>query len=683
MPEVTEAKQSFRRPSTATPDGSSLLDDLRTSPVTIYPLVAVLVLVAWLPASAAFSPAIYCAAALAILLLLAVTVAQGTSAPLGGSRARAIAIAAAVTFAGWNYASIGWADDRGAAFDGANRTALYAALFALFALTSWTPRLVYLAVGLYAVGAISISVGEFVRTVGSTNPQKDFISGRLTLPAGYENASAALLLIAVLAVVVVASRPELPTLVRVLSFAVATAGVDLVILAQSRGSLLGTSLAVFVLLLLVPNRHRVLGVILAIGGCALVAAPALAHVYGASDGGFKAFDAALHHSLRMMEVSVLAAGLAALLWSLATRLLPAAPRLRTVADRVVLAFIAAALAVPLAAALVRPHTARHDIASAWHSFAHAGSPSGAGSRFSSLGSDRYDLYRVALREISNHPAAGVGSDNFAIDYLRERRTDEEPLYPHSDILRIPAQTGIIGTLLALAFAGALLAGAFRSWRSAPTATIAVLVPIVYWFAHGAFDWLWEVPGVTAPVAAWAGIAVSLRSVASAPRSLPMPVKLVAFGLALAIAVPVGADWLSTRDAERALGHWRTNPAAAVGQLDAAARLNPFSDHPDLFAATIAGRVGDRRTMKIELDRAGSRNPANWYTHLLLAVLASDRKAWSTAAAEASRAALLNPREPTIAEVSHAIRLQRPSHLEAVENVFLARAAKRVRSGVTR
>src|SRR5262249_57752375 len=100
---------------------------------------------------------------------------------------------------------------------------------------------------------------------------------------------------------------------------------------------------------------------------------------------------------------------------------------------------------------------------AWDEFQAKPSPRPSGSYFTAgFGSNRHDLWRVALREIERDPVQGVGSDNFAVDYLRERRTDEEPLYPHSIELKVLAQTGVVGGLLFLGFVvSAVLAFASR------------------------------------------------------------------------------------------------------------------------------------------------------------------------------------------------------------------------------
>ena len=58
-----------------------------------------------------------------------------------------------------------------------------------------------------------------------------------------------------------------------------------------------------------------------------------------------------------------------------------------------------------------------------------------------IASGRYDLWRVAAVEFARQPIQGVGADNFAVGYARERHRREELLYPHSIEWRLLSQTG--------------------------------------------------------------------------------------------------------------------------------------------------------------------------------------------------------------------------------------------------
>ncbi|MDT4940891.1 MAG: hypothetical protein QOJ34_980 [Pseudonocardiales bacterium] len=647
----------------------------------MYPLIATLLLVAWLPASGAYSPAVFCAGAVGVVILLVATLSHGLPR-LDAAKPRAVSIAAALLFAAWNYASIGWARDAGAAFDGANRTALFAGVFCLFALTAWTPRLVYAAMATFAAGVAVVTFIQFITTTESSNPGSEFITSRFTSIVGYPNASAALLLMAALAAVVIASRRSVNALVRGLMLAAATACVDIAILVQSRGSAFAAAAALLVALALVPARHRLLVGLAATGGCVAISARALAHVYTASSLGEHAFRSALHQSLRMSIIGVAVALLGGLIWSGLDRVVSLGVAGRY-ADRAVLVLVIGAVAAPVVVAAAQPHAAGHLASKAWRSFSRSGSPTSNSNRFSSLGSSRYDAYRVSLDEVRRHPLVGIGSDNFAIEYLQHRRTAEELLYPHSDVLRVPLQTGAVGTLLGIVFGIAFAIAAFRSWRVAPAAATVLLTVVAYWVFHSAADWFWEVPGVTAPVAAAAGAAVSLRETATGLEPLRRRTAVAAIALAVAAAVPLAVGWLSSREVDSALAGWRNSPAASVSMLNRAASLNPFSDRPYLLAAAIAGRVGDRGAMAVELQRADQRSDANWYTHLLLAIVAADGHRWAQARNQVKLAARLNPREETIRAAALAIARKRPLDLQHVNDAFLSRAQHLVRSGVNR
>ena len=79
-------------------------------------------------------------------------------------------------------------------------------------------------------------------------------------------------------------------------------------------------------------------------------------------------------------------------------------------------------------AIIRPW---HVAQTSWHSFKYSQEPTGAESHFGGLGSNRYDFWRVGLIEFRQHPVQGIGVDNFLVPYLEQRRSTEEPAYPHS------------------------------------------------------------------------------------------------------------------------------------------------------------------------------------------------------------------------------------------------------------
>ena len=88
------------------------------------------------------------------------------------------------------YLSIAWADDQGAAWDGANRCLLYLTAFVIFTLPPWRPRPAAALLGLYVVGIGVIGGTVLLKAADSANPLEYFIAGRFAEPTGYHNANA-------------------------------------------------------------------------------------------------------------------------------------------------------------------------------------------------------------------------------------------------------------------------------------------------------------------------------------------------------------------------------------------------------------------------------------------------------------------------------------------------------------
>src|SRR5262249_5422039 len=164
-----------------------------------------------------------------------------------------------------------------------------------------------------------------------------------------------------------------------------------------------------------------------------------------------------------------------------------------------------------------------DVAASWRHFK-AGYPEQKGSSHFSLGlgSNRYDFWRVAVREFRDHPLQGVGADNFANDYVRLRRSTEEPLYSHSLALRVPAQTGVVGTLLFLGFVLSAALAVTRAGTVADGVARAGVAAAAYFAIHGSGDWLWEFAGLGAPAFAWLGLAASTPA-RTTPRGRVWPI----------------------------------------------------------------------------------------------------------------------------------------------------------------
>ena len=204
-----------------------------------------------------YSPTAWYPAAF-VFLVLAAVVSTSRSGSLPRPLLRAVALLGVFTL--WNFLSITWADAKGVAWDGANRTLLFFAVYTLFAVLPWRPRHAALVLGVLATG--TAAVGSWVFLAGA---ESGLSEGRFTEPSGYANANAALFLAVFWPAVVLASRRETPWPARGLFLAVAGLLLQFGILAQSRGSLPAFALALVLYIALVPDRARSLLLLLPVG----------------------------------------------------------------------------------------------------------------------------------------------------------------------------------------------------------------------------------------------------------------------------------------------------------------------------------------------------------------------------------------------------------------------------------
>src|SRR5204862_4643954 len=166
------------------------------------------------------------------------------------------------------------------------------------------------------------------------------------------------------------------------------------------------------------------------------AAPAVHDAMGSAAG-----------ALAAAAVALLALG--ALLAWLDARVAARLPR--RAGDVLVVATLAAAVVAGLVATHADPVGRARD---AWHDvkdFKTERDPRGT-SRFTDLSSVRYDFWRVGVDAWKAHPLGGLGQDNYATTYVRERETPyAAPRWVHSFELRALVHTGVIGAALLLAF----------------------------------------------------------------------------------------------------------------------------------------------------------------------------------------------------------------------------------------
>jgi hypothetical protein len=582
-----------------------------------YGVAAIAVFAWWTLHEGGAAPATwYPAAVVPLVALVAVLWSRGSAWP---SRSAALAVAALAAFTLWSFLSVVWADARGDAWDGANRTLLYLTVFALFALLPWRPAE---AGGFLAAFAAATAVVG----LGSVAGPDAFEGGRLAAPIGYENASAALFLAAFWPAVMLAAQPGLPGAARGALLAASGVLLELVVLCQSRGSLLAAGVGLVLALALACDRPRLLLALVVVGAGTLPTLPLLLDVYAA--GG----DGAVERAVAAMAASALVLASAGFVVS---RIRPS----RGVAVVLVAALIVAGLGAAVAGAV--------------------------GTRFAGgAGSGRYDFWRVAWSQLASAPVLGAGADNFAHDYARERRGHEEPLYPHSIEWRTLGQTGVVGAVLLVGFFAAACAGVRRS--TADPATVAALVSAAVWLAHATIDWQWELPALGAPAMACLGIVAARPGQPRAGPPLPGRLRVAATAAAVVAAVSYALPALAAREVEAAAAGWHRDPAAARERLERARALNPLGDRADVVAGTLALGDGDVAGAESAFRRAAGRDAANWYAHAQLGVVALRQGRRAAAIAALSRARRLNPNESEIALALGAARAGRslPPGVEA-------------------
>jgi hypothetical protein len=552
------------------------------------------------------------------------------------------------------------------------------------AVCPWTPRTAVAFLTVFSVAVALLGSSELVRAAQAADPSELFIEGRLNAPIGYHNADAALFLLAFWPALVLASRRSVGVGARALLLASAGLLLELAVLPQSRGSAIASAVAAVVFIAVVPNRARAALVALPVVAVVGLSLPTLLDVREAVRAGDA--NASLDRAVVVVLVGAGALGLWGALFALADRHVEVPRRVTRIAGAALASLVCAALLAGIAVAATNDPLER--IERSWRDFK-SGPPVEGSTHFTSgLGSNRYDFWRVSLAEFRARPLTGIGSDNFAVPYVRERESDEEPAYPHSLPIAALAQTGVVGASLLLTFFGAALASAAGAWRSNDRVrrgvVAAVVVAAAYWAVHAFGDWLWEIPATGAVPMAYLGLAASLGGRRSRPTGErgALPHRRVAGAIAAVVLAAATASllfpWLAASELETAGRSWRAQPERAYERLDRARRLNPLSDEADLAAGVIAGRRHEWGRMAAAFERALQRNPHSWYAHLELAVAATIAGDRLRALALLARAETLNPREPAVDLVRRRVRDGERLTPEELDRLFTERLRERSR-----
>ncbi|HEY7018493.1 MAG TPA: tetratricopeptide repeat protein [Gaiellaceae bacterium] len=510
----------------------------------------------------------------AALLVALVLVAGSPSSP---PRTVVVGISALLLLAAWQAISAAWSPLPSLARDDALLTVFYVAALAIAALTA-TGRLegiVVTAATAAACGGLAVATAVAVRVADV--PGSYFVGdGRLAWPITYPNADAAMFLVGLWPALVVAAERRLPVVVRGLALGAAAATLSGWLVAQSKGGGVALAISAVVLLAVSPARLRLL---VPTALAAVLVGPLFRPLTEPFNAGSGLDHAASRAALTLLWLTA-AATVVGVVYALVDRRLevgPSALRVAriTVATLVVLAVIA--IPVGFFASVAHPESFVQD---KWHSFKHLPTSEQGSTHFISLGSNRYDFWRVALTDFRHHALAGIGGRGFGPAYLVQGRSSETPARAHSVELDALSELGIVGFVLLAVGLGALLVGCFLGLRRRNLAATAAFGAGAYWIVHASVDWNWTIPAVGIPFFVLLGAGAAAGADRPLGRAWAWPAAGFAVAVALLALLP---PWLSARLSSHAL----ESSSSTASDLRWARRLDPLSVDPYLVQAQIA------------------------------------------------------------------------------------------------
>jgi tetratricopeptide (TPR) repeat protein len=653
--------------ATATVGGS------RTRAVTILeqnpglvPIGASLAVMLWFAGDeGGFRPTTWMPATLLLLALLFVClVALPRPRP---SRLALAAVLLLTAYAAWSLLSILWAGQEELAWEGGNRTLLYALILALCTLWPVRGPTAAALLGAYGLGVAGIALVELLKAAAADQSVQYFFEARLAEPVGYANANVALWMLGLLPCAILAGRRGVPAPLRGLFLGSACMLAGAALMGQSRGWVIALPVTAVVAVVAVPGRGRTIAAFAAIGLGLLVALDPLLEVYNdwhPRQPLGSTYDTALR-ALLLASLALAVLGTLAALFERRVEL--PARTARRISAGAVLAVVAIGLFGVAGYAVVKgnPVSAVNEH---WEDFKQGGVGPNAEeseSRFGgSVSTYRYDYWEVAWNQFRDKPLVGAGADNFGRAYQLEGESNQTPRYPHSTVLVALSETGLIGAFLLLGAIAVAIVAAVPALRRADLAGAAAgagVLMFAYWLAHGSLDWFWEFPGIAGPALIGLGVAMATaRGLAAEPAREPaLLASRWAFAAGvigvLVIAASVVPPWLSVRELRRGTELAAANPDAALEHFDRAASLNPLSPLPDKAAGIIEIRRRNYPEAERALRAAFERDPEDSGLYLFLGVLASNRGQQSEALRMVNRARELAPTDDVAISVQKRLR----------------------------
>jgi O-antigen ligase len=557
-----------------------------------------------------------------LVLLLAVVAAL----LVGGRRLSPLEWALPVFLAGltaWVWLSLAWSADFSETVREGERMILYVAGAVSLLLLGRRSRVEALLVSVaaaitaicsYALVMRMFDPGSGAYQVESVDPQAGF---RLARPLGYANALAIFAAIGILLSLGLALRGR-TLLIRALGSAALVILAPTLYFTYGRGAWIGLAAGLVALLAVEHGRLEILG-----RGLAFGVAPAVAvllasrtHALTTEPGSL----AAARHDGHLLAVAiavlvVAAAFVPAVLDRVARRIGPRPTSRR----RLVLALGLIVLAIVVAGlASVGGPTAA--VRRAYHAF-NAPAPlvkTDTSQRLFSLsGSSRSAYWRVAWREVEDHPWLGGGAGSYQRFWLRYRSQGLPVRDAHSLYLETLAELGPLGLALLLCALAAPLV-ALKAARERPLAA-ASLGGYVAFLVHAGIDWDWEMTSVTLAALA-CGSALLLAARGAEMRPLSRTPRVAGVALAALIGAVSLAGFAGNRaeaSAADALDGSRLRDAAAEARH--ARRWEPWSEEPWRLLGESQLQAGEVEQARASFLRGLEKDRGNWELWLDLAL----------------------------------------------------------------
>ena len=551
----------------------------------------------------------------------------------------------------WSLASALWSPTPDIAIEDAQRIVGYALFFAMGiwggALLGRRMELSVLPV----VGAALVAAVVSLAAMALANGPLPFLEedGTLQYPLGYRNANAAFFLVALWPALALAGSPRIARAVRVGAFVTATACIQFALLSQSRGAIIGAGVALVVYLLFARNRLGALAWLLLAGAIAAFSVVDAVALFDAAkgEGGVRNAVAELNSAGVSGLIRLLVAAGVALV---AIQLEPRIRVAPAVGNRILVAGVAI-LAAGFIAVTGNPVTWVGDRASEF--FEGEADLSQSTSRLTfNAGSNRSEIWRVALDVSGDDPIFGQGGGGFQFRFTQDRDDPGQLARDaHSVELEMLTELGVVGLVLFLAAMAGAFAGAIRTRKLGPSAaqlSCGVLAGGAYWFTHASIDWFWPYPAVTAAAFVLFGAAVAPTLLMPERVSRPAGRRVV-MALIAVFAITLIPPFVSKKLVDNAVETFRADPEQAYDNLALARDLNPLTDLPALREGSIAFALGDRERAIEAYREAVRERPEEYAGHFFLALLyAKDDP--DRARAELAVVAELNPLEPRIDKV---------------------------------